>query len=106
MPLSICARVPQKTRTMDSTNRTTVSRSEATGLRTFLTEAHQPGSTRTGRGGRTGAGGLGRICTEVSFMGSSWTAVEAHRLDECLERGLLFPDQVGRPLHGDEPGAA
>src|SRR5579884_1694164 len=105
-PLSICASVPQKTRNIDRTKRTTVRRSEASGLRACLRSFQR--STRRSRtgGGVTGGAGVVVICVDTLFMGSSLAIREANRLDERFKGGLLFTDQFGVSLHFNEPGSS
>src|SRR5215469_10293429 len=110
MPASIWARVPQKTSSMLRTNSTTVSRSEASGVRTRLSRGKRSGWRRGGAsgggsGGATaGAGGVAWI--EVLLIGGSCASGEADGLDERLEGGFLFLQQLGRPLHREGPDGA
>src|SRR5438552_1867563 len=102
VPASICAMVPKNTRASDSTSSTTVTRREATGARALRSQGGSTGWCRAGGAAGAGGGGRGLACgaawIEVLLIGGS-SAGEADGLDERLEGGFLFLEQLGRPLH-------
>src|SRR5438132_4725620 len=105
MPASIWAKVPQKTRIMPSTNRMTVSRSDA------RTERPRPRSDRRDRleGSTTSrdmaSADARAVSTALTTIGSC-RAGEFERAHERLEGGLVSLDKVGGSPHLDEPGLA
>src|SRR5690348_6819072 len=107
MPASTWARVPQNTSKIDSTNRMTVSRKDASALRA---RSGRVSGLRTRGRGVSGASagwiGLGGrvVRTWLLLIGGSCASVELHGFHERLESGLLPGDEVGRAAHLEEPG--
>src|SRR3954468_21367892 len=83
MPWKRCAQVPAKMITSDRTSSTTVSRSDASGLR-----------TRRASDSRGWA---------ALFKGRLFL-LELHGLEQCVERVALALDQVGGAVQAEEPG--
>ena len=111
MPASTWASVPKKTSSSDRTNRTTVSRSDATGLR-------MRARARRGRGlgGALGAASGGRKRGARRQRGWGRPGRTSHSslaplpprnfMDRmnASKSDLAAPDQIGRPEQLDEPG--
>src|SRR3954452_18499342 len=86
MPWKRCAQVPAKMITSDRTSSTTVSRSDASGLR-----------TRRASDSRGWA---------AAFKVRLFLGVELHGLEQRVERAALALDQVGRAVQAEEPRVA
>src|SRR3972149_5765532 len=124
MPASTCARVPQKTMTIDMANRATVSFREARGARTLWMDHCGAGRPADSRGSQTALRASqtssrvtvegvatprpGVMPVEVSvtlFPFAQTRAVEPNRADPLFEGRLLPCDELGVALHLEEPRA-
>src|SRR5689334_18237091 len=106
MPSSTCASVPTKTRPRARAMRATVSLSEASASTNCMTGPRRRAGLGAGPAVAAGAGtATGGTDVWMAVL-STFTSVEFHGAHELVERRLLLANEVGRPVHLEEPGFA